>query len=179
MNMSSDELGTAGIRYAFDLLGFWTHHSQANQALLFTNDDNIRGAICDRLTLPLASDQARIALYPFTLEQAEPVFDTPLIAGCFRNRWSYRKLLHPLMPVYSLQSLQAVLQRQGYALESLVGVYPPLFMVWWTLSVLAGTRLPSLHFQCEQVAINYLATDRLPGLTFSYLIVFYARRLDT
>jgi hypothetical protein len=179
MKFTPGELGTAGARHAFDLLGMWAHQSGAAQVLLFTSDDNVRRAVCDRLTLPLAGSQAEIALYPFSLEQAEPVFDTPLIAGCFRNRWSYRKLLYPLMPVSSLPSLQAVLRRQGYALERLAGIYPPKFMLWWTLSVLAGTRLPSLHYQWEQTAMNYLATTRLPALTFSYLIVFYARRLDS
>lgn len=179
MSFTPGELGTAGARHAFDLLGMWTHDIGETRAFLSTNEDNVREAICERLTLPLTDGQATIALYPFTLEQDEPVFDTPLIAGCFRNRWSYRKLLYPHMSTYSISSLLAVLQRQGYSLEKLAGIYPPIFMLWWTLSELAGTRLPSLHFQWGQTAMNYLATDRLPGLTFSYLVVFYARRLDS
>jgi hypothetical protein len=178
MKFTAEELGTAGARHAFDLLGMWTHHSGARQVLLSTSDDHVRRAMCERLTLPLTDDRAEIALYPFTLERLEPVFDTPLIAGCFRNRWSYRKLLHPFMTVCSLPGLRAVLRRQGYALEKLTGIYPPMFMLWWTIGLFAGIRLPSFRFRWEQTAMNHLATARLPGLAFSYLIVFYARRLD-
>jgi hypothetical protein len=179
MSFTPGELGTPGARHAFDLLGMWTHHSGAEQVFLSTSDDHVRRVVSNYLTLPLTDGRAEIALYPFTLERAEPVFDTPLIAGCFRNRWSYRTLLYPLMPFYSLASLRTVLRRQGYSLKKLVGIYPPMFMFWWTLSVFAGTRLPSLHFLWEQTAMNYLATARMPGLAFSYLVVFYACRLDS
>jgi hypothetical protein len=138
MSFFPGELGTAGVRHAFDLLGMWTHHSGAACVQLVANDESVLRPLQDRLTIPLIAGMAEIALYPFSLEQAQPTFDAPIVAGCFRNIYSYRRLMHPSLAAYSIPRLTADLRRQGYRLEKLVGVYPPAFSFWWTLSVAAG-----------------------------------------
>ena len=247
MNFFPGELGTAGVRHAFDLLGMWVYYSSATCVRLIVSDESVRRPLQDRLTLPIIADltqivfkknsfqddtdknpknlhkstlagnfahsleknflENHIALYPFSLEQAqptftlfgdrtasppyaappdmpvttenlqEPIFDAPIVAGCFRNVYSYRRLLHPSQAAYSLPRLTADLQRQGYRLEKLVGVYPPAFLFWWILSVAAGTRFPAQHFAWEQAAMNHLSTTCQPAATFSHILVFYARRL--
>jgi hypothetical protein len=179
MNSITGELGTVGVRHAFDLLGMWTSHSAASHVQLVTENETIRRLIYNRLAVPSTSGMVDISLYPFSLEQMDPVFEAPIVAGCFRNIFSYRKLIRFSMPAYSISRLRSVLSRQGYRLEKLIGIYPPRFVFWWSLSVLAATRLPSLHFQWEQLAMNYLATSRQAATTFSHIVVFYACQLDS
>jgi hypothetical protein len=155
----------------------WAHHSGAACVQLVVSDESVLRPLQDRLTIPLIAGQAEIALYPFSLEQTRPIFDAPIVAGCFRNIYSYRKLLHPSQAAYSLPRLTADLRRQGYRLEKLAGIYPPAFLFWWTLGVAAGARFPAQHFEWEQTAMNHLSTTRQPDMTFSHILVFYARRL--
>jgi hypothetical protein len=217
MSFFPGELGTAGVRHAFDLLGMWTYKSGAAQACLVTGDEAVRRPLRDRLTIPFTEGTAEIALYPFSLEQnqpligffgnqrgtppnigrtgspsyaappdmlvttkkpKEPIFNAPIVTGCFRNIYSYRRLVHPSLAAYSIPQLVADLEQQGYQLEKLVGVYPPIFLFWWILSVMAGARFPAQHFEWEQTAMNHLSTSRQPTMTFSHILVFYARRLD-
>jgi hypothetical protein len=176
----------------------WAYQSGAESACLVCPDENVRAALLLRLTLPESKvwirkspdfglalesqetfESGELEICAFALEQAVRRFSAATVIGCFQNTFSYRKILHPRQPSYSLPRLRSDLARQGYRLEQVTGIYPPGFWRWLIPAQLAGTRFPAQYFTWLQRAMDFLATDDAQTAFFCPFILFHARKLDS
>jgi hypothetical protein len=172
--MNLNELFTPGSRHALDLIGMWIQQSGVKHVQIASCEDEVIKQILLRLPDGVRiDDHPEMVVYPFSLETQANEFAAFHVAGCFRNRYSYRRLIHPKMPNRDLGWLRSELTRSGYKLLDWRGIYPPVFLFWWILSVLAGSRLPALHFRFSEKAYQHLAKRS----QFTHLIVFYARHV--
>jgi hypothetical protein len=173
MILSAGELGTHGVRHALDLLGLWVQISGVARVRIATSDPEVRELVETRLPYGVTSEtSADMVLYPFSLEEQPTVFTAPFIAGCFRNRYSYRRLFHPGLPHRNLRWLCSEMDRFHYKVLDWRGIYPPAFLFYWTLSVLAGARNSELHFRLIEKADQNFAKRT----EFSHLVAFYAKK---
>jgi len=198
-SLSLEGLFTHGARHALDYLGMWTQHSRARVVRIESTDTQVIQQCLLRLppsieVVSLVADgkiddapwpwqihtgsypQADVVLYPFSLETKLSDTSTPLIIGCFQNAFSYRKLLHPRHPMILLSRVRNQIIRMGYVIENLVGIYPPDFMFWWTLSLLTGSCASSLSFRFKNQALLRLSHRYGMGRFVSSILVFRARR---
>ena len=195
----SAELFTQGTRHALDYLGMWVQQSGAQRVYIESVDSElIRQCL---LRLPRSVEEVSlpscqlvkegswpwritegeidvdVALYPFSLEVGR-AFDAhaPRMMGCFRNTYSYRKLIRPRSQTISWSHVQQRLKEMGYQIEDKVGIYPPQFIFWWTLSVLAGYRASSRHFIYKDYAFQTLSKREGWSRDFSYMVMFNAQK---
>ena len=194
----SAELFTEGTRHALDYLGMWVQKSGARRVHVESIDpDLIRQCLLrlphslDMVSVPSRdliemgswpwelSEGAResdVALYPFSLEVGASTPHAPCVMGCFRNTFSYRKLIRPRSSTLSIGQVQKMLKGAGYHMEDVVGIYPPQFIFWWTLSILAGHRASARHFVYKNYAFQTLSKSKGWSRYFGYLVMFYAQQ---
>jgi len=201
--MMRTELFTAGTRLAFDWLGMQTARLGVGSLYLSAPDCAIAQAWLWRLpqtikevfvdetaTGLLLPDQWRItvqplppshspflSIYPFTLDATNAPFQGAHVLGCLHNRLSYRGLLHSRESGRNLRWLRQKAQREGYNLETTIGIYPPAFVWRWALTMLAARISPRLEDYWRQRAFEHLASRQPFALQFSSILAFHARRV--
>jgi hypothetical protein len=174
--LSYEELHTAGMRHAFDLLGMWIAHSGAQTIRLDAPNPACIEAL--RLRLPHGTEvvggqgDMRLFLFRPPTEAGAELH----LAGCLYNAGSYRRLLRPSLPVSSLRDLRQTLKSKGYHIQSLAGIYPPAFLLWLTAGLLAGVRFPPQYFHWTKRTEETISTTHPAALPFCHLLVYYARR---
>jgi hypothetical protein len=195
---ADDQLLTHCIRHALGYLGMWTQSSQARSAHIEALDPRVIHQCLLRLppsldvvSVPrptLAGEepwpwpvlatglQVDVALYPLSLEVGAAKPTAPIAIGFFRNALSYRRLLYPHEPTLTLRQVKRTLATNGYVIQRVVGIYPPQFIVWHTLSVLAGTSASALHFSFGDAAFRTLSTGSMWARCLCHLVAFYAHR---
>jgi hypothetical protein len=195
---TDDQLRTHCGRHALGYLGMWTQASQARSAHIEALDPTVVRQCLLRLppSLDVVSvprpalvgeepwpwpvlekgHQSDVALYPLSLEVGAARPTAPTVIGLFRNTLSYRKLLYPEEPTLALGSVKRTLARDGYIIQRVVGIYPPQFIFWHTLSTFAGASASALHFRLGDAAFRALSTSSRWARHLCHLVVFYARR---
>jgi hypothetical protein len=199
--LSAAELFTHSTRRAIAYLGLWTQHSAARAVHIESVDLGVirqcflhLPSSVETVSVPVSglleneswpwpisvkgagSTEAEVTLYPLSLENGAREPMSPGVIGCFRNTFSYRKLFYPRQPSLTIGYVQNLLERCGYAIQRMVGVCPPHFILWWMLGAIVGVRAPSLHFQFSNYALQHLVKSRGKFRYLSYLVVFYACR---
>ena len=166
-------LTPAGSDRALDFLGMWTQSSGAQRVQIISLNDEALNQMVLRLPEGVhLGPQPEMVLYLFSLEDRPVTFTAPYIAGCFRNGFSYQRLIHPRMPQRNFAWLKLKLAQGNYELLDWRGVYPPAFIFWWTISTLLGARFPEWHFRLLERAYQQMAKRS----NFTHLLTFYARR---
>ncbi len=201
--MKHAELYTAGVRHALDWLGQLTARLetpsvslQASETMLAqaclwrlpntVQEVFIEGEAQPGLSLPVQwpatlrqaspSQSPSLTLLPFTLDRAEPPFRSEHVLGCFHNALSYRRLLYPGEACRSLAWLRRKARQEGYALDKLIGIYPPAFLWRWTLAMAFQQAAPAWSDFWRQRAFEHLSTSQPFPLELSVIVVFHARR---
>ncbi len=173
--MNADQLQTPGTRLTFDLLCMWIQQSGVQRIQIASADHQMLDQLIPRLPEGTGIAQAPdMVLYPFSLEEHSPGdFTARFVAGCFVNRFSYRRILHPALHYCDLPWLCSKLDRSGYRLLDWRGIYPPGFLFWWALSLAFGPRSPSFHFFFEEKSFQNLMRRTI----FTHIIAFYAQKV--
>lgn len=201
-DMSDTELFLDGTRHAFDYLGLWVYQSNAKRVLIQSYD---RGVIKQcLLRLPLSLDAVYLPrtdlvnvgawpwpivskdsfsktlaidleLYPCSLEISAPKPIASRVIGCIRNRYSYKKFLYPKYISAPINQVIRKLQLQGYTCNQMIGVYPPMFIFWWSCAILAEKYTSKHYFRLRDRAFRMISTSGIQRF-LSYLVVFDAKR---
>jgi hypothetical protein len=201
--VSAREPLTSGARHALNLLGMWIQHAGVRRVYVRSADPfwvremllrmplGVQSVCVDvdgleaqgwRFAVTRAAQGEEMVVIPFLATDLSTNFvaDSRIetdaerwVAGCFRSVFSYRRLINPFLDGVNPLGMRRILQARGYAFRDWRGVYPPAFLFWWALSLAAGTRFSSLHWQWSARAEQYIESRRV---AFCHLGAFFAER---
>jgi hypothetical protein len=167
--------------YGLEMACFLVHRIQPRSVRICTSDPEVAKAAVRRLawveSLVVEQEQiaeaiaAALGIHPSLIGEVEP--DAALVPFSRQqyteppraqymvvlghNGLSYKSFLYPGR-VRDNVIAQLLWLRPKYLLDQQIGLFGPSFLTRWTLSMVAGPRLPSLHFQLGQRALDRLYT---------------------
>ena len=144
------------------------------EQLVVDSDDiacTLRGELGINVSVRDLSEETDVALMPMSRRDYVVPPRAQEIVVAEYNAISYKSLLYPVRVKGNVIGLLRWL-RSRYDITDRVGLLGPGFVLRWMVSLLAGTRLPSLHFHMGQKALDHVhSTGRLWWLGYITVIV--------
>jgi hypothetical protein len=151
------------------------------QMTVYVERADIQAAVAETLgrdTRVVASDglSADVALLPLpTSEKHTALAGEQMVIAAYYNALSYKSLLYPGSVPASIFAQLAQL-RAAYRVEAVAGLYPPRFIVWWTLTCLLARLDSARYFRTGDYAMRHLI-EFGPWWRFCYVVVAIGHRL--
>ena len=186
------------IRYTLDYMGYLLDQKQPRSVRIYSDsvemvkavvrrlaadgrellvaNTGLKAAVETSLAVPVrvaGSEPAEAAFAPLALP-ATALPREPIIVASMRNALSYKSLLYPgTIRAAAITTLGRV--KQQYAIEQVVGLYPPRFVAMLGLAHLLGRRNPATYFHLSDRAMQHIySTGPMWGL--SYVVIFAGQR---